>query len=466
MGTENKLWHDNFLDYMEMIVSHPNYSGLPFTRKDDGLPAWIATAKSDIGKKRIEWAIKKANDLGIKNGPGVYAKVMLTVHPTKSKVCQTCGLQMSLYYHYPNVHLLKKMKKEFGIEFSMTDHIEDIWNELLLSDFSNSEIAMFFVSYCELNVDLSNCSRNTIIDVLENECRNNNKKFLGPGAMSNFPDRYDGFHTYNRCCRSIHDKGRSKENLKSYTKDRRAYEYWSDGNIHAANKFMGSSFFDGVSADHIGPISLGFVHDSNYLQPMGTSDNSAKRDRLQFEDIETLISVEVRTNTKAISWYSEVIWEYIKNNYLSNTEKIETLYRDALKQNLSDFMYILWKILISCEANGMQFLSVTFLEQNYSDFAFDYKFNEKGEILEKKPRHITDRSVNEFERYKRIAFESVFDYNNKDNRNVKQNLVPYEKTELKEICDSINAHKDINEIKNRLVQLVTNIQKRIIYNAM
>lgn len=107
--------------------------------------------------------------------------------------------------------------------------------------------------------------------------------------MSYFPDRYDGFHTYNRCCRATQDKGRSKENLKSYTKDRRAYEYWSDGNIHAANQFMGSAFFDGTSADHIGPISLGFVHDPRYLQPMPGGDNSSKRDRLQIVGIESII---------------------------------------------------------------------------------------------------------------------------------------------------------------------------------
>lgn len=43
---------------------------------------------------------------------------------------------------------------------------------------------------------------------------------LGPGAMSNAPDRLDGFHTYDRCCRPTADKGRSKENLASYSTDR------------------------------------------------------------------------------------------------------------------------------------------------------------------------------------------------------------------------------------------------------
>ncbi len=88
-------------------------------------------------------------------------------------------------------------------------------------------------------------------------------------------------------------KGGQKKISKSYTKDRRAYEYWSDGNIHAANQFMGSRFFKGASADHIGPISLGFVHDPRYLlQPMPGGDNSSKRDRLQIVDIESIVETE------------------------------------------------------------------------------------------------------------------------------------------------------------------------------
>ena len=54
--------------------------------------------------------------------------------------------------------------------------------------------------------------------------------------------------------------------LKSYTKDRRAYEYWSDGNIHG-QPIYGSPFFNNISADHIGPISLGFVHDQDIYNP-------------------------------------------------------------------------------------------------------------------------------------------------------------------------------------------------------
>src|SRR5690554_3653186 len=126
MSTKKIPWHKNFYEYMEFIIKHKNYEGLAYTRKNDGTPAWIATAQSEIGKKRIEWALNKAEELGIDNNPGVYAKVMLEIHPTKAKVCQTCGMEMSLYYHYPNSNLLKKLEKEFSISFESTDHVEDI----------------------------------------------------------------------------------------------------------------------------------------------------------------------------------------------------------------------------------------------------------------------------------------------------------------------------------------------------
>jgi len=58
---------------------------------------------------------------------------------------------------------------------------------------------------------------------------------LSPGAMSNAPDRLDGFHTYNLCCRPTQDTGRAVDNLKSYGDDRRAFEQWCEGDWAAAN---------------------------------------------------------------------------------------------------------------------------------------------------------------------------------------------------------------------------------------
>lgn len=466
MATTEKKWHKNFLKYMKKIIEHDNYKDLPIQKKADGEYAWIATAKSEIGQKRIDWCISKGQELGfIKNHepyPGMFADVMLSIHPTKWKPCQICGKEMSLYYHYPNAIFLRALNTKFNSNYTECNHISEIWDDLVLNGNDETTIASFLINKGSLDSNLKTATKEKIIDALENACRKGNKKCLGPGTMSNFPDRFDGFHTYNRCCRSTQDKGRSKENLKTYNKDRRAYEYWSDGNIHAANQFMSSVYFKGTSADHIGPISLGFVHDPSYLQPMPGGENSSKRDRLQLVDIENIIKIEERTGVYPMSWYSKLIWEFIKSNYSIFPNKVPTLYRDALKQNMTNFMYILKTILENCQENGQNFLIDAFLNPNYECFKYSYKFNEDGQIIKKEPRHITARNQNEKSRYIRIAIKSVYDYNEKVNRNNKNNLSASENKKLLEICSMIESGLDVDKSKKAVIQLVEIIERRII----
>ena len=462
MAREKRVWHPEFMKYMRDIVNHPNYEGLPIAINKDGSYGWVATAKSEIGQERIRWCLEKADELGIPNQPGVYADVMLRIHPTKWKVCQTCGNKMSLYYHYPNAKFLNGFNKTFRSSFTVCDHIEDIWDTLLNQGVPKVRLAAYLIDKGGLSLNPQTATKEAVITALEYACRKGGKACLGPGAMSNFPDRYDGFHTYNRCCRGTQDKGRSAENMGSYNKDRRAYEYWSDGNIHAANQFMGSSFFDGTSADHIGPISLGFVHDPRYLQPMPGGDNSAKRDRLQYIDIVHAIKVEQRTGVYAMSWYSKLIWEFIKSNFEKNRSKIEGEYRDALKQNITNYMFVLWYILEKCPKNGCGFLIEALLKPNFEYFQYSYEFNSLGEIISKQPRHFTERNANEMERYCRIAIDAVYDYNEKENRNSNPDLTALEIRALDRLCNNINRGQNIKIVLDELRQVMTNIQKRII----
>ena len=468
-----KQWHPNFIKYMQEIIHHPNYRGLPIRIKKDGSYAWIEATNSLIGKERKRWCINKAQEIGlIKNYeeyPGIYADVMFRIHPTKRKVCQICGREMSLFYYYPNNKFLNSLNKKFNSAFTDCDNVWDIWDRLIICGFKKEDIAEFFIEKGGLNLDKATAQKEEIINKLEKICHEGKKKCLGPGAMSNFPDRYDGFHTYNRCCRAVHDKGRSKENLKSYSKDRRAYEYWNDGNIHAADQFMGSHFFYNMSADHIGPISLGFVHDPLYLQPMLNRDNSSKRDRLQKVDIEKMIQIEKRTQTRAISWYAIEIWKFIKENYLFVKDDFLVLYRNALKQNMANFMFVLKTILESCPNNGELFLFKSFLEPKCEYFKYSYILNEKGEIIDKKPRHNTERNKDEMIRYKQIAIDAVYDYNKKNNRNNKNDLNIDEKNILESICLNIELKYDIsknNIYKKLIVDLMKKIQNRIIRSIL
>lgn len=66
------------------------------------------------------------------------------------------------------------------------------------------------------------------------------------------------------------------------------------------------------------------------------------------------------------------------------------------------------------------------------------------------------------ERYVRIAFESVYDYIDKDNRNQNPDLTLSELTTLNEICNKINQISSIDQLKSELVRLVETIENRLI----
>ncbi len=461
MSKTQRSWNEKFLQYMEMIVNHPNYNGLPIKKDKDGNLKWIAPAKSDIGEERIKWAQNKAKELGIPIGAGVYAKVMREIHPTKNKVCQICGREMSIYYFYPSFNLIKLIKKHFNIDIDGLTHIYIVWDNLCKQT-DIEDVKTFFVKTFGLHKSNLNKTKEEILNACEYECREKGRKYLSPGAMSNFPDRYDGFHTYNICCRSNQDKGRSKENLKSYTKDRRAYEYWSDGNIHAANQFMGNKYFDGYSADHIGAISLGFVHDPRYLVKMTTSDNSTKRDRFTLADIHAIIERYKTTNIYPMSWYGKVVWEYILENYENNTDLIENNYRQMLKQNMYNFMFCLGYIVRNVGETGKQFLKLNYIDNKKEYFNKSYEFDNNGNITSFTNRHFTDRNKDEFKRYERIAFQSIEEYLSKENRHLRFTGSEKVISLLDKLCADILSNKNNNILKKSFEDIIVLIQKEII----
>lgn len=455
--SEEKIWSKEFLEYEKFIVNHPNYKDLPITKGKDGKYNWIATAQSEIGKMRKAWAKNKGLDLGISSHTdGFFAAVMLAVHPTKTKPCQICGKSMSLYYHYPNTNLVKALKKEFDYDCGIYESIYDVCKNLKTKRIPEKHIINFLKAKCKLEDAYTDLE--TLICHCELKCRSGNSKMLGPGAMSNFPDRYDGFHTYNRCCRVKEDKGRSLENLKTYGKDRRAYEYFSDGNIHAADRFMTSKFFKNSSADHIIPVSLGGVHDPHYLQPMSTGDNSAKRDRLVKEDVIKAIEIENRTGISAVSWFVSDLWKNLKRNATCFSQQDFENFRICLKQVMTDFLTILCQIKKLDDDIGTCFITEKLINPKKKYFVADYDFKIDGSYTKKK-RHITERASKEFERIKRISFDSLSEYQNKDNRNMSADFTITEKKTIVKIHSKIKSN-DFNEAFFLLKKLMKAIQTR------
>lgn len=241
----------------------------------------------------------------------------------------------------------------------------------------------------------------------------NKRGGFSPGAMSNAPDRFEGYHTYNSCCRSKHDTGRHKENLSRYGEDRRAYENWADGDWKAASWLMKVFNKHKLSPDHIGPISLGFSHNPKF-NPLTPAKNSAKNNRMSLADVKTLIALE-KKGYAVISWHSKYIWDKLKNEVKTDEDALRL--SKVMRKNMHEVLIVLSEIYNKKFKN---FLVKNFLHPEYAFYSIEFKgFNPKtGEFEEmiKKPGKMKQYE-NNAKRYVRISLESLKAYSKVGNRN-------------------------------------------------
>ncbi len=241
----------------------------------------------------------------------------------------------------------------------------------------------------------------------------NKRNGFSPGAMSNAPDRFDGYHSYNLCCRSAHDTGRHKANLNRYGEDRRAYENWSDGDWKAASWLMKVFNKHGLSPDHIGPISLGFSHNPNF-NPLTPAKNSAKNNRMTLSDVKMLISLE-KEGKSVVSWHSKYIWDILKNKIKTNADALKL--SKIMRKNMHQVLLVLSEI---SRQRYNKFLVNNFLHPEYAFYSIEFKkFNPKtgsyGEMIKtpgKKKQY-----ENNAKRYIKISLESLKAYRKVKNRN-------------------------------------------------
>src|SRR5439155_2048847 len=248
------------------------------------------------------------------------------------------------------------------------------------------------------------------------------------GAMSNAPDRFDGFHSFNRCCRATADRGRSRQNLQSYTTDRRVFEYWVDGDWMAANELMGvirsntdlqrERCLNGhpgpCSADHIGPVSLGFAHRPEFAL-LCRSCNSTKNNRMSLDDVQALIAAEARGEVVA-SWYAEELC----NRRKADVDTDEKALR--LSKMLRDNRHTAMHMLNTVARDGDLTFLTTLLGLPYADK--DPKFDGvhvEGGLVQYDQLLVRERAttyaVEQKARRLRVAFEALRDYVLKDGRN-------------------------------------------------
>ena len=453
-------YHPNFDRYVEMIVHHPNYKGLYYDRRKDGRVNWVVTGKSKKGQLRQAWWDAKCKELGVPIQKGCYAKVARMIHPTGKHVCQCCGKERSIFYEYPTLRTLPRLNALFGTHFKQTDYT----------------IKEIILKFCENQNDLNSVAeifhlpqpKNTsdLIETIYRELVDKESKYLSPGVMCYPPDRFNGFHSYALCCRKVKDRGRHDDNMKTYTQDRRAYEDWSDGDYNLANRLMGEFHkqpkmkcpqcgkLEYMTADHIGPVSLGFCH-SKYLTPLCSSCNSAKNNRFTKSDVDRLIALEKQGET-VISWHSKYIWDLLKYKIKDDADaKKASSVMAKCHQNVLYILSLIYK------ETGKDFL-LRYLHPEYS--MVDYRFeNFNLEHLDKiriiaKPLDSKNKRKNQ-ERYLRIAFESLADFGEKENRK-NYFLINENSPELTDITGSIRDECN-DEADRKLCTLLNKVSQEI-----
>jgi hypothetical protein len=408
-------------DYEEFIQSHENYNFIPSTLKSK----WVSVSKKGENPRSIHWETERTKQIQLGNlsENATFTNLARLIHPNKTHVCKMCASSCSIYYVYPTKNTMKWLKKQFPQdEYSPTESIFEIYDKIT----------------CQTKEAVFTKEFGKPISELKTDCFSDkyDGKKLSPGVFGNPPDRLDGFHCYNSICgcRPKEDKGRSDENMKSYSRDRRCYEMYSDGNVLLTNKLMGKlNTIESIcvscnkklmmTGDHIGPISLGFVHDPINLQALCSSCNSSKNNRFTEADYNRLLTLETN-GSQIVSWWAQACWNKCKTENKCNADV--TVLRRELDRNAKKFMMIIEYIKSNHPIVLQQYIEndYTFDNNTYTiqsvdirpDGAIHITYNSKASNKKTKTSQQT--------RSKEILLE-----HDKKNRKVKITLTP-EETEI------------------------------------
>ena len=438
-GSAKKPWHPEFVEFIKQIVSNPVYDRMPDAFDEDGKIQWESPSNRRSGKyqnthaKRLKWWMEKAETIGVSTEANEWiSKVAKKIHPLKCKPCRKCGLWLHIDYRYLTKGTIKSLQKAFvNLEMSeLTSIIELVDAAYTKFGLESLEEIVRILSAPSAPDFPKNVSDDPellkeflLTEYIPAEVRGK----LGPGAMSNAPDRFDGFHHFNRCCRGRADPGRSKQNLSTYSTDRRVFEHWCGGDWIAADRLMGqfpSAFtahqcrIEGcnenvLTADHIGPVSLGFAHRPSFGL-MCKGDNSSKNNRMTLFDVKTLRK-HINNGEEVFSWQSKHIWDAVSHRVRDeeNANRLSKIMRDNQRIALD--------ILCKLKNHGRLAYLASFLE--LSRARFDVEFVglsavdgvTKFEAIRHKPRS-SKQVEKQMERRLRIAFNSLDEYAKKENR--------------------------------------------------
>jgi Alw26I/Eco31I/Esp3I family type II restriction endonuclease len=430
-GDARRQWSEPFLRYAYAIVAQDAYLGMPCALDSEGKVDWTIPSNRAPGSKnwdgrprRHAWWAAKAREVGVPTEDHWISKVARRIHPWGWKPCQTCGRWMRISYSYPAARTVHRLNQHLPAEdklehsdfldvYEVTDHLAQ---SLGIEQAGRAMTDVFPELGPTDGLGVGELKRLVESRLVATESRK-----LSPGAMSNAPDRLDGFHTYNLCCRPGQDKGRSLANLKSYGVDRRAFEHWSEGNWEAANVLMSCvgagrcprcNKVRRLTADHVGPISLGFRH-TPCFQVVCSSCNSAKNNRMRMSDVEVLLSLEAR-GIEVTSWHATRIWDLVKHDVEDDAGALRL--SKLMNVNQHQFLRLLLRPRAVAPDALLQFLSPQFAEQRVSFVGLD-PLTLTYERMEHTPRQAT-YARSKAARLVRIAFQALDDYALKASRNV------------------------------------------------
>ncbi len=468
-GSRGQSWNPAFVEYMKSIVLHPNFDGMPDAVKPDGKIQWEAPSNRSDGAyqnthhHRREWWRAKATEVGVELRGEWISRVAKKIHPTGLKPCKRCGRSLRIAYAYPSAHLIRRATSIFGVEM-VPDKLEEIgaYVDRLVDQLGTEALDRMPELLRTGDVQPPDLGRD--LDAwqvwIEDTYISTEPSLLSPGAMSNAPDRFDGFHSFNRCCRGHADSGRHAEKLRSYTTDRRVFEYWSEGDWIAADRMMGlvrARFMDhacadggnSATADHIGPLSLGFLHRPEF-RLLSKAANSAKNNRMTMWDVDFLVRREA-DGIRVASWYAEPIWNALKANVLDD----ETALRlsKIMRDNQRSAMMALARFF---ESGHVTFLA-TLLNLHFADSMVEFvnpvitDFITTFDSVSRVPRSTRYASEQKARRV-RVGFEALRAYAARSNRHLMTVEDPAFDLELERALAALrNAPQEILEMNERLL---------------
>jgi Alw26I/Eco31I/Esp3I family type II restriction endonuclease len=455
-------WHDNFLEYAYFIANHPNFEGMPHAIDDAGRVMWNAPSErpegsrfSDLNDQRRAWWRQKANEIGINpsTSENWLSDTAKAINPTDESVCQICGQTLDIRYVYLNGHSVRKFNE-------LLPEDEQVQKTDLLTIFDAVDILVDAAGDEGFEV-LEDCfeeledvprTRESFKKKLD-ELVGKSQFWTSPGKMANPPDRLDGFHSYGICCRSREDTGRHRDNLSQYNQDRRAFEQWVDGNWSAASKLMSKVGYgkcqyppcdtvDDLTADHIGPISLGFKH-STLLTGLCSPHNSGMNRRLNTWKVNRILEAE-QDGMQVASRHIQRLWNECKREVDDDEEAKEL--SNQLRYNQHHYLIALEEI----RKRGHEDILMCFLEPEYSRHT--YEFEGLDPVTLDFDRMVQSERNSTYadslgSRMVRIAFNSLEGYAEKGNRNMRDVDTPEVQQARERFLTRLGHHAENDEFR-------------------